>query len=131
MSIDSKIFDKIKTDSDIIGIFGSGDDMRIYPRVAPAGITGTYSVYFTITRELHYNYQGRSDIERQFIQFSVYGESLYGSGGVRAGADVILAAIEGLNDSDIQAGFHESEQLLYEEETKMYHIALTVAVWGN
>lgn len=124
MSIDITLFNHLKTVSAVTDIFGSGDNIRIYPRTAPDAASTPYAVYFPISRDVTYSYEKREDAERLMVQYSVFG-STYSQ--VRNGADAIMDALEGC--PQVSMVFHESEILLRDDGSNLFHIPLTVAAW--
>ena len=134
MSIEEKVFDLITVDAAVEEIFGSGDDQRIFPVVASDGVDTPYCVYFMVTRGKKYSYAGNIDLERSQIQFSVYSPLFFNNNGlygIRESADAITAALETIDDSDIQKVFQVSEQIFFEVENGKYHAAITALVCGK
>lgn len=124
MSIDITLFNHLKTVSAVTDIFGSGDNIRIYPRTAPDSASNPYAVYFPISKDVTYSYTKREDVKQLMVQYSIFGET-YSQ--VRDGADAIMEALENCNE--VLMVFHESETLLRDEGSKLFHIPLTVVAW--
>lgn len=103
-------------------------DKRIYPFLAPQGVSAPYCVYSKIGNQRQYSHDGYSTLQRPRVQISCFAATYVTAHAI---AEQIVAAMEAWPDTnaDVQVVFEENEIDDYEPDTKLHHAAVDFFIW--
>ena len=110
-------------------------DGRAYYSLAPQDVAKPYIVLTRVSGPREYSLDGPTGLYRARFQFSVFSQSYYEAKSIIDAIRSVLSGASGQLVEDpadtIGASFLDNELDLYEEETKLHHIAVDYLVWIN
>lgn len=101
---------------------------RIYPVVAPQGVTKPYCVCKKVSNARQYAMGGIVAAQRHRFQVSCFGTTYSSAKNVAA---QVTAALEAWKAAEVLAAFAINEIDMYEQDTGLYHIPVDFYIWGT
>jgi hypothetical protein len=124
MLIEQAILTKLLATSGLTDLIGE----RIYYVKAPQDVGIPYVVFFKVSGAREHSHDGASGLARPRFQFSCFSETYYEAKQI---AEQIQSALQaysgtmgGAGGVEVGASFYDNETDMYEEDTKLYHIAV-------
>ncbi len=106
---------------------------RIYPLVMPQNVTMPAIRYQRISSSRIYSHDGPNKLTHPRFQFSCFAESYATAKAVANQVRFALAGYQGTMGGaggvTVQFAIVDDEVDLYEDETKLHHVAVDVVVW--
>lgn len=129
MSIESKLFDFLKTRDEITSIIGAGDNCKIYPVIVPQQIELPYLRIQKISNERIYSHNGYAGLQRARIQIDCFAKQ-YSE--VKDLSEKVILALEVFSKvENIKGSFHANDLELWDEKAKVFHIPIDFWIWIN
>jgi hypothetical protein len=122
VSIEETIFTRLSTHAGLVALVG----VRIYPLVAPEGVTKPFVIYQKISTGTVHAMSADPSLESPRFQVSAYGDTYASAKTVVA---QILDALRDYTNATIQRSFYENSSDFYEPETSLYHVPVDFVVW--
>jgi len=108
---------------------------RVFYNIAPQDVATPYIVFSRVSGPREYSHDGATGLYRARFQFSAFAESYYEAKSIAVAIQGVLSGASGQLVADpndtIGASFLDNELDLYEEDTKLHHIAVDYLVWVN
>jgi len=124
MKIEQAILKELLADSGTTSLIGE----RLYYVKAPQDVAKPYVVFFKASGPREYSHDGASELARPRFQFSCFATTYYQAKQI---AEAIRVAIEafsgtmgGVGGVEIGSCFCINESDIYEEDTKLFHVAV-------
>ena len=111
----------------------SDDTKRLYPVIAPQNVTAPYIVVFKVDGPRDHSHEGSSHLANPRFQLSIYSTTYAEAKAIAAAVQAVLegytGTMGGAGGVDVNGVFYENETDLYEEETKLFHVAVDYKMW--
>lgn len=124
MIIEQAILTELGKNSTLTGLVSS----RIYYVKAPQDVTEPYIVFFKVSSPRNHSYSGSSHLAESLFQFSVFSTTYTEAKSIVAQIQTSLQGFTGTMGTTpgvyVGSCFFDNETDLYENETKLFHIAL-------
>lgn len=96
MSVETALVDKLSGTAGVTAQIGSGDSIRLYPDLAPAGTARPYATYIVVSESPSRHFAGITNSQVYFSRVQI---DVWASTGLsrRTTADAIRAALDGFS----------------------------------
>lgn len=129
MIIEQAIITALLADSALIAVVGQ----RIYPVLAPQDIEAPYVVINKISGPRNHSMGGSSHLVNPRFQFScfatTYAVAKQVSGLIQTVLQGYSGTLGGVGGVAVNGCFYEDETDMYEDDTKLFHVALDFKLW--
>lgn len=131
MLIEQAILNELAGTAGLTAIVGQ----RIYYVKAPQDVTVPYVVLFKVSGVREHSHDGASGLGNPRFQVSCFAETYYQAKQI---AQQVQSALQGFSGTmggeggtPVGASFYANEMDIYEEATKLYHVALDFMLWHS
>jgi len=108
-------------------------DTRIYFVKAPQDVAKPYIVFFKVTSPRDHSHDGGTGLANPRFQFSIFSTTYGEAKNIATAVQTALQGYTGTMGGDggvyVTAVTYEDENDFYENETKLFHVAVDYAFW--
>lgn len=131
MLIEQGILNELVGTAGLTAIVGQ----RIYYVRAPQDVTLPYVVFFKVSGVREHSHEGASGLANPRFQISCFAETYYEAKQIAQQVQSALQGFSGTMGGDdgvsVNGSFYVNETDIYEEGTKLYHVALDFILWHS